>query len=262
MAGDQIQFDERMAAGLEVMYRTRDVRRRRELVLAALDAQPGDRVLDVGCGPGFYVADIAERVGPSGAVTGIDPSPAMLAMTARRTEGAANVTLAEGGADGIPVADAAFDRAVSVQVLEYVADVPGALAELRRLLRPGGRLVLWDVDWTTLSWHAVDADRMARMLTAWDRHLVDPALPRTLAAALREAGFEDVRREGHLFATAAMDPETYGGSLPNVIASYLRGLDDVDDAEVEAWQAELAELDAAGRYSCSVVQFCFVATAP
>src|SRR4051812_29630711 len=114
-----------MAAGLEVIYRTRDVRRRRQLVLGALDAQPGDRVLDLGCGPGFYVADLAERVGPEGAVTGIDPSAAMLAMTARRTEGATNVTLAEGGADAIPAADAAFDGAVSVQVLEYVADVQG-----------------------------------------------------------------------------------------------------------------------------------------
>ena len=67
MAGDQIQFDERMAAGLDVLYRTRDVRRRRASVLEALDAQPGDRVLDLGCGPGFYVADIAERVGSAGA---------------------------------------------------------------------------------------------------------------------------------------------------------------------------------------------------
>ena len=262
MAGDQIQFDERMAAGLDVLYRTRDVRRRRTSVLDALAAQPGDRVLDLGCGPGFYVADIAERIGPDGAVTGIDPSDAMLAMTARRTEDAANVTLAEGGADAIPAEDAAFDRAVSVQVLEYVADVPGALAELRRVLRPGGRLVLWDVDWTTLSLHAVDAERTARMLTAWDRHLAHPALPRTLAASLLEAGFEDVQREGHLFDTTAMDPETYGGYLPGVIASYLKGLDDIDDAGVDAWLTELGELDAAGRYSCAVVQFCFVATAP
>src|SRR5918912_821955 len=61
--GDQIDFDERTAAQLEVVYRTRDIRRRRALAQAALASQPGDEVLDVGCGPGFYVVDLLEIVG-------------------------------------------------------------------------------------------------------------------------------------------------------------------------------------------------------
>jgi SAM-dependent methyltransferase len=47
-----------------------------------------------------------------------------------------------------------FDRALSVQVLEYVSDPAAALADLHRALRPGGRLVVWDVDWSTVSWHS------------------------------------------------------------------------------------------------------------
>ncbi|MEA2449910.1 MAG: hypothetical protein QOG63_1842, partial [Thermoleophilaceae bacterium] len=59
---DQLVFDERVAAQLEAFYRSRDVRRRRALVVDALAPQAGDVVLDVGCGPGFYVLDTLDRV--------------------------------------------------------------------------------------------------------------------------------------------------------------------------------------------------------
>jgi arsenite methyltransferase len=250
----QLVFDERVAAQLEAFYRRREVRRRRALVLEALAPEPGDAILDVGCGPGFYVADLLEC---GATVTGVDPSPAMLAMARRRAPGA---SLLEGAATQLPVEAGAFDRALSVQVLEYVADVDGALAELRRVLRPGGRLLIWDIDWSTLSWHSRDAARMTRMLAAWDRHLADPVLPRTLAAALRRAGFTDVQRHAHVFDTTAMDPETFGGNLPMIIRDYLSGLADVDQDDATAWLAELRELDADGEYSFTFTQFGFTAT--
>ena len=79
----QIAFDQRIVDQLEVMYRTRDVLRRRRLVREALACAPGERVIDVGCGPGFYAAELLEQVGPQGCVVGVDPSPPMLAAAAR-----------------------------------------------------------------------------------------------------------------------------------------------------------------------------------
>ena len=256
---EQMAFDEKVAAQLDAFYRTRDVIRRRELALAALDAQPADVVVDIGCGPGFYVAALAEQ---AGSVTGIDPSPSMLAVAARKTVGHRNVTLLEGAATPLPLEDASVDRALSVQVFEYIADVPAALAEIHRVLRPGGRVVLWDIDWTTLSWHADDAERMARMTEAWDRHLVHPALPQTLAPSLRAAGFADVRCDAHVFCTTAMDSESFGGNLPKILGGYLRGLDDIPEDDIAAWEAELRDLDARGAYYFALTQCCFSATRP
>ena len=205
-------FDEKIVEQLEVLYRSRDVLRRRKLVYEALGAQPGDSVLDVGCGPGFYSRELLDQVGPDGSVTGVDQSPQMLAVAKRRSEGFAGARFEEGDATALPVESGRFDRALSVQVLEYVADVQAALAEMHRALRPGGRVVIWDVDWATVSWHSEDPDRMARVLEAWDAHLAHPSLPRTLAASLRKAGFEEVRMDGHAFATADLSEETYGGA--------------------------------------------------
>jgi arsenite methyltransferase len=97
----------------------------------------------------------------------------------------------------LPVDDGSFDAVLSVQVVEYVPDADLALAELNRVLRPGGRAVVWDVDWTTVSWHSTDPAGMERALRAWDEHLAHSALPRTLAARLRSAGFDDVAADGH-----------------------------------------------------------------
>ncbi len=83
----QLQFDEETSRRIEAAYSSRDVLRRRALVREAVGARPGDRVLDVGCGPGFYVAEILEEVGPEGSVVGVDGSAAMLGLAADSKSG-------------------------------------------------------------------------------------------------------------------------------------------------------------------------------
>jgi arsenite methyltransferase len=255
----QLVFDEKIVEQLEVLYRSRDVLRRRKLVYEALGAQPGDSVLDVGCGPGFYSRELIDQVGPQGSVTGIDQSPQMLAVAKRRSEAFGNARFEEGDATALPVESDAFDGALSVQVLEYVGDISAALSEMRRALRPGGRVVIWDVDWATVSWHSEDPARMERVLKAWDEHLADPWLPRTLAASLRNAGFEDVRMEGHAFATAEPSEETYGGAALPVIERYVR---QQGSPEVDAWAAEQRALGERGEFYFACMQFCFRGAKP
>lgn len=256
----QLVFDENLAEQLEVLYRTRDVLRRRALIRDALGAQAGERILDVGCGPGFYVAELLEEVGPGGRVVGIDSSPAMLAVAARRCEGHANVAFHESEVGSLPVEDAGFDRALCVQVLEYVRDVPAALAEMHRALQTGGRLLVWDVDWATVSWHSSDPDRMVRVLHAWDAHLAHPSLPSTLTGQLRAAGFDEVDMEGHTFATNALISDSYGGALLPLIERYVLAGGEIGEEELKAWTAEQRALGERDEFFFACVQFCFTAT--
>jgi arsenite methyltransferase len=258
----QLEFDQRVAEQLEVVYRSRDVRRRRGLVREALEPSPGDRILDVGCGPGYYVAELLEIVGAQGAVVGVDASADMLAIAERRCEGHDNAAFHRADATALPVADAAFDAAFSVQVLEYVEDATAALAEIHRALRPGGRAVIWDVDWATLSIHSPDPARTARVLDAWDKHLTHPSLPRTLKPRLRAAGFEDVRVEAHAFATTELDPESYGGFLVQFIEQFVVDQGRLDEAEASAWGDEQRQLDRDGEFFFACIQCCFTAVKP
>ena len=167
----QLVFDQEAGERLEAAYRTGDAVRRRSIVRAALEARPGERILDVGCGPGFYCAELVEDVGPTGSVVGVDSAPAMLALAERRCATYENVQLREGQATAVPIDDGEFDAAISVQVQEYVAEISTGLAELHRALRPGGRVLLWDIDWETLSIHSEAPELTDRVLRAWDEHL-------------------------------------------------------------------------------------------
>lgn len=253
-----LMFDEAEARRTEAVYLIEDAVSRRAIVRGALGVAGGERILDVGCGPGFYCAELAGEVGPSGMIVGVDRSPAMLALAARRCERLANVDLREGEAAALPVEDGAFDAALGVQVLEYAPDVPAALAEIARALRPGGRVVLWDIDWATLSVNAEDEARSERVLTAWDGHLAHRSLPRTLSALMRAAGFEDVRMQAHAFATDDLDETRYyGAALIPFIAAYVAGRGDVPREEVDAWEAEQRALGERGAFFFACTQCCF-----
>jgi ubiquinone/menaquinone biosynthesis C-methylase UbiE len=253
----QIPFDDETAKRLERLYHTRDALRRRRLVREAIAARSGERVADVGCGAAFYVAELSDEVGRDGSIVGVDSSESMLALAERRCASLRNVSFHTGDATALPVQDADFDCAFSVQVLEYVPDTAAALAELRRVLRPGGRVVIWDVDWATVSWRSDDDSRMERVLGTFDQHLAHRSLPRTLASQMRAAGFRDVISQGHVFASTEFDPETYGVALIPLIRDFVAGRKSVSAEDAAAWSADQERLGSLGEYYFTCTQFCF-----
>ena len=106
----------------------------------------GESVLDVGCGAGVDTLCSAMKVGPSGKVVGIDLTPAMLDRAERnlsRTD-LKNVSFKQGSVEDLPFADADFDVVTSNGAFNLVPDKAGALAEIHRVLKPGGRLMFAD----------------------------------------------------------------------------------------------------------------------
>lgn len=257
-----LSFNAATAKALDRAYRKRDMLRRRRHVREALAAAPGERILDVGCGPGFYVRELLDEIGESGSIVAVDASADMLAVAQQRCAGHDNVTFREGTANALPVESDDFDAALSVQVMEYVADVPAALHEIHRVLRPGGRILVWDVDWATAWWHTGDPARMRRIMAAWDEHLVHPSLPRRAGAYLRSAGFVDVTVEGHSFATVDYDDESFAVMMLGMAADFVPGHGGVTGDEVEAWKAEQRDLAERGEFFFEATQFCFTARKP
>ena len=113
--------------------------------LGALD--PGEDVLDVGCGAGTDTLIAAQMVGAAGSVTGIDMTPDMVAKARRSAAvmGVAHVEIVEGSAEQLPFGDASFDVVISNGVIDLIPDKDAVFAEITRVLRPGGRIQLADV---------------------------------------------------------------------------------------------------------------------
>ena len=111
--------------------------------------EPGQTVLDLGCGAGTDLLITAQMVGPSGHVIGVDMTATMLASRAResaRAMGLANVELQQSLIESLPLADASVDVVISDGAIDLVVDKDAVFSEIDRVLRPGGRLQVADVD--------------------------------------------------------------------------------------------------------------------
>lgn len=110
--------------------------------IALLDPSPGDAVLEVGCGPGRTVAEMARR---GAQVSGLDPSPVMIAEARRRNRAAlasGQVQLLTGYAESLPVPDESLDAVLAVHTIYFWPDLRAGLREIGRALVPGGRIVI------------------------------------------------------------------------------------------------------------------------
>jgi arsenite methyltransferase len=109
--------------------------------------QPGEDVLDVGCGAGMDSLVAAQMVGATGSVTGIDMTPEMVAKARGSIAemGLGNVRIVEGSAEHLPFDDASFDVVISNGVIDLIPDKDAVFSEITRVLRSGGRIQLADV---------------------------------------------------------------------------------------------------------------------
>ena len=256
-----LQFDEDAARQIQRVYSTPDVVQQRAEVLALLAAQPGERVLDVGSGPGFLVASLADAVGPGGAVHGLDQSAPMNTVARDLVGGRPWVGIDEGDALTLPYPDGAFDAAVSTQVYEYVADIPAGLggtapraADRRSRPPPGHRLGLRGV-----------ARRRSGAASPHHGGLGGAPRPPSpachLPGELRRAGFRVTGRHLIPLFNPTYDQNTYSALTMETIARFVAGRQGVTQADVDAWMADLRERGAEDDYLFSVNRYCFLAVA-
>ena len=136
----QLEFNQWAAAGRgdEMESHHSDIT---EQTLALMDIQPGDRILDLGCGTGWASRRMA-RIATTGEVVGLDVADEMLRRAEQLSSAFRNVRYAWGSAENIPEADNAFSKVLSVESFYYYADQGKALDELRRVMLPGAKLFI------------------------------------------------------------------------------------------------------------------------
>ena len=189
-----LAFTGDMARLQQAIAESHDLVVRRSTVLEALNLRTGARVLELGCGGGYYAYEAARFVGRTGWVCAIDISPDQVAAAQRRCAEFGWVECRTADIAAPPYADAAFDAVFTVQVLEYLADLDAGLRQIHRMLRPGGRPVIVATDWSSAVWHSENAPRMQRVLAAWEPHKPCLNLPFILAARLRRVGIQRLRQ--------------------------------------------------------------------
>jgi ubiquinone/menaquinone biosynthesis C-methylase UbiE len=155
--------------------------------LRRIEIRDGDRVLDVGCGTGVLLEAIAGRA-PAARLAGVDLSLAMLAVARHKLGERASLVAGEAG--GLPFADHRFDLVLSSSALHYWPDPAAGLAEIARVLRPGGRVGI--TDWC--------ADYLAIQVADLLLRVLEPAHHRAYGTKdcerlLGESGFEGIRIE-------------------------------------------------------------------
>ncbi len=156
----------------------------------------GQRLLDVGCGPGTITADLAAIVAP-GEVVALDRQPDIVREAARiATErGLDNVSATVGDVYALEFADATFDVVHAHQLLQHLSDPVAALREMRRVTKPGGVVAARDADYASMTWYPVEP-RLGRWLEIYSvvarSNGAEPDAGRQLLAWARAAGFETV----------------------------------------------------------------------
>lgn len=257
-----IEFDEAAARAVEQMYLTPDVVGQRARVLEMLAPKPGERIADIGVGPGLLAQDLARLVGETGRVAGLDMAPAMIKMARTRLAALPQAECMTGDATALPFEGGSLDAAVSTQVYEYVADMGTALSELHRVLRPGGRALVLDTDWRSVVWHSSDEARMERVLACWDEHLADPHLPAKLGRLFARAGFQVLRVEIVPMLAAGWQPVSYAAGIMRAIHGFARNNGEAHGLsadEIQAWYDDQLRLIERGEFFFSVNRYAFLA---
>lgn len=257
-------FDEATRQLLEKGYGGPDVKARRRANIDALDPASGEHIVDIGAGAGHLASELAPLVGETGSVIAVEPSAAMRTAAADLCDGLKAVSVVDGTATALPLADACVDGAVSVQVFEYLSDddVRAALCEIRRVLRPGGRVVIGDIHWDSLIWRTADPSRFARIIAAYDSHLADRRIPEWLHEAMTEEGFEAISVTPQTTVDRTFREDSLAFLTATLMLNFVTNAGLIKPADAQGFREEQFQFARDGRFFFSTTHFVTAARTP
>lgn len=207
--------------------------------------KPGLKVLDVGCGIGADAVDLVELVGPDGLVTGVDFSDSLIAEAVRRTaDRNLPLNFEVGDAQALRFPDYSFDAVRTERMLMHVPNPSKALAEMSRVLRPGGRMSVQDFDWETQFCDSPYRETTRKIALSFCDGMKNGWIGRSLPRLFREVGMTEISVS---FQTITVTFDflqlLLGGHVARVV---LAGV--LSEQEADQWWTHLAEANAKGTF--------------
>ena len=252
-----LEYNEEASKRLLAVYTTPDVEAQRHEFINAINLEPGEKVLDVGSGPGFLAKIMKDKVGSLGSIYGVDVSEFLLNVARSNIDEKNGIKYFYGDATDLPFPDEYFDTITCTQVLEYVNDVDKALKEFYRVARKGGKIALLDTDWDSIVWHSSNQERMNRILKVWETHASDPFLPRTLAERMKSAGFQVNDRNIFHIYNPCYKEETYSNRMIDLIVQFVIENGSISKEETLSWANDLRDASENG-YFFSLNRYLFL----
>lgn len=226
-----------------------------------LDIQPGMQVLDVGCGVGLDLPLLADRVGSDGLVIGVDHDSALVQQAIEASAGHPNVRVTVGKAESLPFAHRSFDGVRADRVLQHIAQPDIVLAEMWRVLRPGGVVTLVEPDWKMVglfpgSPAGGDDDHIWNLILEYNqREITHPLIGRQLSNLLSQPErWENVEVRVAAFVLTSWSSANAVLRLSEM-AERLSQAEPARAAEVTAWLKELEAAEQRGAFLASMQLF-------
>ncbi len=241
---------------------TPDSLAQRQRILTELNLQSGEYVLDIGSGNGFFVRNVADIIGPSGKAIGVDVSDAMTLMAKNLCSGILNIEFETANVTNLPFDNHAFDVVTSTQCLSYVHEIETALAEIYRVVKPGGRVILIDTDWDTLVWNCTNQALMDRMMSCFTGIFANALLPRTLSIKLVDAGFQLIDRSSHVIVNWTHSLDSFAGLQIDFVKEIAKNDCAVSEEDLCEWLQDLQEIEKADKCFFSLNRYIFCADKP
>jgi arsenite methyltransferase len=227
--------------------------------LGFLDMLPGSRQLDVGCGSGAMARLGAPFVGAAGLVLGLDVDLDRVRYAAGRTADprlSGVVRFAAADAAHLPFPDATFDAVTCIETLEYVADPLAVLAEMRRVCKPAGRMVLVQTDWDTQVFNSAYPDLTRRIVRAFSDAGPDGQAGRKLWGWFNSFPWTNPRLEAVPLMNSDYGPTRLSWAWTRTLMRrWVTAHEAVTEEEYDRWLADLDEQERRGTFFYAVTRF-------
>ena len=247
------------AEELEKSYQLPEIVRQRQHTLNKLSVKRGEKILDVGCGVGFLSYEIALQTGDSGRVSGIDQNSEMIRHANKRCENLRNTEFSEANANDLPFPEESFDAACCTQVLLYVNDVAQVISEIKRVLKPAGRIIIVETDWRGVVLNSYDNSITRKIFSAWDAAVPSPNLPVRLGPLLLNNGFCNIDVEPIPILNTEYTPSQFSHGMMNWITRNALKKGFITKEQSQKWLDDLDEKGESGNYFFCVNRFIFSA---